>query len=135
MQAAGKLGYLLFGVVMWSAAITSVIGCAYTSISFITRPALGQENTQKKLLLLFLLLSLSLFIVFDNPVQVLIAAGALNGIILPLSLSLILIGATNKKLMGTYQHPQWLHGLGWAVVVATAGLTAVTLSRWITQLI
>jgi len=82
-----------------------------------------------------LLLSLSLFIVFDNPVQVLIAAGALNGIILPLSLSLILIGATNKKLMGTYQHPKWLRGLGWTVVVATAGLTAVTLSRWITQLI
>ncbi len=135
MQVAGKLGYLLFGVVMWSAAITSVIGCAYTSISFITRPALGQGNTQKKLLLLFLLLSLSLFIVFDNPVQVLIAAGALNGIILPLSLSLILIGATNKKLMGTYQHPKWLRGLGWTVVVATAGLTAVTLSRWITQLI
>ncbi|MFN4912835.1 MAG: divalent metal cation transporter, partial [Bacteroidota bacterium] len=57
------------------------------------------------------------------------AAGALNGIILPLSLSLILIGATNKKLMGTYQHPKWLRGLGWAVVVATATLSLSTISK------
>jgi Mn2+/Fe2+ NRAMP family transporter len=129
MQAAGKLGYLLFGIVMWSAAITSVVGCAYTSISFIKNSKSDHYNTGKKLLLLFLILSLTLFIVFDNPVQVLIAAGALNGIILPMALSLILIGATNKKLMGTYQHPKWLRGLGWTVVVATLILSLTTISK------
>lgn len=135
MQAAGKLGYLLFGIVMWSAAITSVVGCAYTSISFIKNSKSGHNNTEKKLLLLFLVLSLTLFIVFDNPVQVLIAAGALNGIILPLALSLILIGSTHKGLLKEYQHPVWLRWLGWGVVVATAGLTAITLSRWVMQII
>jgi Mn2+/Fe2+ NRAMP family transporter len=135
MQAAGKLGYLLFGIVMWSAAITSVVGCAYTSISFIKNSKSGHNNTEKKLLLLFLVLSLTLFIVFDNPVQVLIAAGALNGIILPLALSLILIGSTHKGLLKEYQHPIWLRWLGWGVVVATAGLTAITLSRWVMQII
>jgi len=129
MQAAGNLGYLFFGIVMWSAAITSVIGCAYTSISFIIPVAVGQEWKQKKWLLLFLTLSLTLFIVFDNPVQVLIGAGALNGIILPLSLSLILIGSTNKKLMGNYQHPAWLQWLGWAVVAATLILSMITISK------
>lgn len=129
MQAAGNLGYLFFGIVMWSAAITSVIGCAYTSISFIIPVAVGQEWKQKKWLLLFLTLSLTLFIVFDNPVQVLIGAGALNGIILPLSLSLILIGSTNKKLMGNYQHPAWLQWLGWAVVAATLILSVITISK------
>jgi len=129
MQAAGNLGYLFFGIVMWSAAITSVIGCAYTSISFIIPVAVGQEWKQKKWLLLFLTLSLTLFIVFDNPVQVLIGAGALNGIILPLSLSLILIGSTNKKLMGNYQHPAWLRWLGWAVVAATLILSVITISK------
>lgn len=129
MQAAGNLGYLFFGIVMWSAAITSVIGCAYTSISFIIPVAVGQEWKQKKWLLLFLTLSLTLFIVFDNPVHVLIGAGALNGIILPLSLSLILIGSTNKKLMGNYQHPAWLRWLGWAVVAATLILSVITISK------
>ena len=33
--AAGNVGYKIFGVVMWCAAITSVIGAAYTSVSFI----------------------------------------------------------------------------------------------------
>ncbi|MEO7658674.1 MAG: NRAMP family divalent metal transporter, partial [Pyrinomonadaceae bacterium] len=34
-NAAGPVGFRLFGVVMWSAAITSVIGAAYTSVSFL----------------------------------------------------------------------------------------------------
>ncbi|MBO1912154.1 divalent metal cation transporter, partial [Microvirga sp. 3-52] len=33
--AAGDLGYKMFGVIMWAAAITSVVGAAYTSVSFI----------------------------------------------------------------------------------------------------
>lgn len=33
--AAGNVGYKIFGIVMWSAAITSVVGAAYTSVSFI----------------------------------------------------------------------------------------------------
>ena len=33
--AAGNIGYRMFGVIMWAAAITSVVGAAYTSVSFI----------------------------------------------------------------------------------------------------
>lgn len=33
--AAGNVGYKIFGLIMWSAAITSVIGAAYTSVSFL----------------------------------------------------------------------------------------------------
>lgn len=33
-SAAGELGYRFFGMVMWSAAITSVVGASYTSVSF-----------------------------------------------------------------------------------------------------
>lgn len=33
--AAGMVGYKIFGVVMWAAAISSVVGAAYTSVSFI----------------------------------------------------------------------------------------------------
>ncbi len=34
-NAAGVVGYKIFGIVMWSAAITSVVGAAYTSVSFL----------------------------------------------------------------------------------------------------
>ncbi|MGH7152192.1 MAG: NRAMP family divalent metal transporter, partial [Planctomycetota bacterium] len=33
--ASGEAGYRLFGVVLWAAAATSVVGCAYTSVSFL----------------------------------------------------------------------------------------------------
>ena len=35
--AAGELGYRFFGVVMWSASITSVVGSAYTAVSFLKK--------------------------------------------------------------------------------------------------
>ena len=34
-HVAGNVGLLLFGIVIWAASITSVIGAAYTSVSFI----------------------------------------------------------------------------------------------------
>jgi Mn2+/Fe2+ NRAMP family transporter len=33
-NAAGNFGYRVFGIVMWAAAITSVVGAAFTSVSF-----------------------------------------------------------------------------------------------------
>lgn len=33
--AAGTVGYKIFGIIMWAAAVTSVVGAAYTSVSFI----------------------------------------------------------------------------------------------------
>jgi len=34
-NVAGNFGYRLFGLIFWSAAITSVVGSAYTSVSFL----------------------------------------------------------------------------------------------------
>ena len=45
-------------------------------------------------------------------------AGGLNGLILPIALSLILVGAWNKKIMQQYSHPIWMQVAGWMVVVA-----------------
>ena len=35
-EAAGDAGLRVFGLILWAAAITSVIGAAYTSVSFMT---------------------------------------------------------------------------------------------------
>ena len=37
--AAGQVGLRMFGVILWAAAITSVIGAAYTSVTFMTSEA------------------------------------------------------------------------------------------------
>ena len=53
----------------------------------------------------------------QGAVQLLVIAGALNGLILPVSLALLLTAVLKKRLMGDYKHPVWLSVAGWVVVV------------------
>lgn len=118
-QAAGWIGYKMFGIVMWSAAITSVVGSAYTSVSFLKsiHPLIIRKEAM--VLTLFVLISLTVFIVIGQPVKILVTVGALNGFILPIALLLIIAASYNKKIVGTYQHPLWLKLFGWMVMIAT----------------
>jgi Mn2+/Fe2+ NRAMP family transporter len=129
-EAAGTIGFKLFGIVMWCAAITSVVGSAYTSISFLNYSE--KENTSttnKKWLMLFVVISLCVFLLWGKPVTVLLLAGAVNGFVLPLALSIILLAAGQKKMMGTYQHPRGLTLLGVLVLIATLYLSVATLIK------
>jgi len=118
-QAAGWIGYKMFGIVMWSAAITSVVGSAYTSISFLKsiHPLIIRKEAM--VLTLFVLISLTVFIAIGQPVKILVTVGALNGFILPIALLLIIAASYNKNIVGTYQHPLWLKLFGWMVMIAT----------------
>jgi Mn2+/Fe2+ NRAMP family transporter len=116
--AAGNIGYMIFGVVLWSAAITSVIGSAYTSISFLKTFHPLLEKNYRLIITGFILFSMVIFSIVGKPVKVLILAGALNGLILPLALLIILFASSNKKIMGNYKHPKWLYFSGWMVVAA-----------------
>jgi len=117
--AAGNIGYIIFGIIMWSAAITSVVGAAYTSISFLKSFHHLIEKYEKGLLVGFVLISLSIFIYVGNPVKTLVFVGALNGFILPISLGIVLLSVRNKKIMGEYKHPLWLTIFGLLVMAAT----------------
>ncbi len=118
-QAAGWIGYKMFGIVMWSAAITSVVGSAYTSVSFLKsiHPLIIKKEAM--VLTLFVLISLTVFIAIGQPVKILVTVGALNGFILPIALLLIIAASYNKKIVGTYQHPLWLKLFGWMVMIAS----------------
>ncbi|MBI1343579.1 MAG: hypothetical protein GC171_11650 [Terrimonas sp.] len=124
-MAAGKMGYLFFGVVMWSAAITSVVGASYTSISFwkTLHPYIAQH--ERWMVSGFIIASTVLFLVNPHPVKLLIFAGAANGFILPLSLVVILIIATKKRLLNGYHHPVWMQVLGWLVVLAMSWMSVL----------
>src|SRR5439155_742539 len=114
--AAGQVGYRIFGIVLWSAAISSVVGAAYTSVSFFKtfHPLLAKY--ERWCISLFIILSTIIFVMVGRPKQLLIFAGAVNGFILPIALAIILIAATNKKLMKGYRHPVWMQAAGWLVV-------------------
>ncbi len=122
--AAGGIGLRIFGVVLWSAAISSVLGAAYTSVSFVKtfHPSIAQH--ERWWISGFIVLSAAIFVAVGKPKELLVAAGAINGLILPLSLSVILIAAAQTRLMKSYRHPRWMQIAGW-VVVAVMGWMGV----------
>jgi Mn2+/Fe2+ NRAMP family transporter len=125
--AAGALGYRFFGIVIWSAAITSVIGSAYTSISFIETFSTGLERNRRWSIIGFILLSTGVFLAIGRPVKVLILAGALNGLILPIALGTMLVAAYRKRIIGEYRHPVWMTLYGAFVVLVMAYMGGHTL--------
>jgi Mn2+/Fe2+ NRAMP family transporter len=62
-----------------------------------------------------------------KPTQLLIFAGAINGLILPIALGIVLVAATNRRLMRGYQHPKWMLASGWVVVAVMGGLSVPVL--------
>ena len=126
-SAAGNWGYRFFGFVMWCAAITSVVGASYTSISFVRsfHPILEKYN--RLLVTIFIVTALVIFLVMGKPVSLLILAGAVNGLILPVALAVILLAAGKKKIIGNYRHPVWLTLAGWLVVAVMSWMGVVTI--------
>jgi Mn2+/Fe2+ NRAMP family transporter len=126
-QAAGQLGYRFFGVVMWAAAITSVVGSAYTSVSFLRSLAPWIERHWRAVTIAFIVVSTIVFLVVGRPVRTLVAVGALNALILPLSLGAMLVAANRSAIVGDYRHSRWLTWSGAIVAVAMAAMGAYTL--------
>ena len=126
-NAAGDLGYRIFGVVMWSAAITSVIGAAFTSISFIKTFSEKLETRSNHVIVGFIVVSTMIFLLVGQPVKVLVWAGTINGFILPIGLSLVLLASRKRAIVGEYAHPLWLQIAGWLVVAIMAAFSIQTL--------
>jgi Mn2+/Fe2+ NRAMP family transporter len=126
-NAAGDVGYRLFGIVMWAAAITSVIGAAFTSVSFIKTLNERIETRPNIAIVLFILASTVIFLVVGQPVKVLVWAGTINGFILPIGLSLVLLASRKRAIVGEYAHPLWLQIAGWLVVAVMTVFSVQTL--------
>lgn len=123
----GDVGYYLFGVVLFVAAISSVIGCAYTSVSFLRsfHPVFAEKNNL--FIAGFITISALIFLTIGQPVQLLILAGALNGLILPIVLTTILIASRKKSIVGDYHHPTPLLIFGILTVLVTMGAGYIAL--------
>lgn len=133
--AAGNAGYKFFGIVLWSAAITSVIGASYTSVSFWKTFSPGLEKNQRWLISGFIIISTAVFILLkQTPGTILVMAGILNGLILPIALAIMLIAVTNKRLFPSYQHPLWMQIAGWLVVALMTWMSIITIRQNIGKL-
>ena len=120
--ASGEVGYRIFGLILWAAAITSVVGCSYTSVSFLKTLSPFINKYNRYWIIGFICASTAILTLIGRPVSLLVFAGAVNGMILPLSLTSILLAAYRKDIIGDYKHPIWMTGLGWVMVAFTAWL-------------
>lgn len=126
-RVSGSFGYRMFGLVMWAAAITSVVGSAYTSVSFLRSLSGAMERHQRTTIIAFVVVSTVVFLAVGRPVTILVAVGALNALILPLSLGAMLLAARKTAIVGTYRHPTWLYLTGALVATGMAVMGGVTL--------
>lgn len=126
-QGAGQLGYRFAGLVLLCAAITSIIGAAYTSVSFLKTFHPAIEKNENWVIIGFIAVSTLVMLLLGSPATLLVVAGALNGLILPITLGICLIASKKKSIMGeNYHHPTWLLVLGIIVVIISAYLGITT---------
>jgi Mn2+/Fe2+ NRAMP family transporter len=114
--AYGDLGKITFGIMIWAASITSVIGATYTSISFIKTFNPKIEKNQHIISIVFVLISYCVIVGIGKPVSLLLFAGYINGFILPFGLIILLIASSFVKKTFIYKLPILLRILSWAVV-------------------
>ena len=120
-HALGTTGKVMFGIIMWSAAITSVIGASYTSTSFLKVMGSWVTRWERWVVCGFILVSTLIFLIAKTtPVKLLVFAGAFNGLILPFGLGILLwIAARRHDLIHGYAYPRWLLGVGAVAWVLT----------------
>ena len=127
--AAGQVGLRVFGAILWAAALTSVIGASYTSVSFLTGSS-TPVRVRNALTVLFIAVSTAFFVLAGAaPVGLLVFAGAFNGLILPIGLVVVLwVALRRRDLLGGYRYPRWLIGTGLLAWLVTLFLAYRSLS-------
>ncbi len=128
-SAGGRWGLFIFGIVLWSAAISSVIGASYTSYSFIKNLKIKILQNERKCITAFIVLSTCIFIFLGKPKELLLMAGLVNGFILPFALSIMLIAGRKLPILKQYKYPIWIEAMGWMVVVMMGTMSVLALTQ------
>ncbi|MCD8363026.1 MAG: divalent metal cation transporter [Lachnospiraceae bacterium] len=127
LLGAGQIGYRFAGLVLSCAAVTSIIGAAYTSVSFLKTFNKNIDAHENQWVIGFIVVStIIMLLVGTTPAVLLVFAGAFNGLILPITLLICLIAAKNKKIVGdsfSYSNVLWVLGL---IVVVISGYLGIT---------
>lgn len=129
-RALGDLGLKFFGVVLFLAAISSIIGAAYTSVSFLRTFHIALDKYHRFIVIAFIIISTAVFALLGkSPASLLIFAGTINGWILPITLLVMIIAAHKKAIVGDYKHPKWMSAFGIVIVVLMSYLAILSIIK------
>jgi Mn2+/Fe2+ NRAMP family transporter len=111
----GSWGMRLFGLMIWAASLTSVLGATYTSMAFLKDlyPIFQKRVTP----LFFIGISLLVYLSYDKPVKLLLMAGYVNSFILPLALGVVLWAIAKHPSLKGMPINAIAIGLGWGLVL------------------
>lgn len=120
-HAAGDFGRRAFGLVLWAAGLSSVIGASFTSISFLTKQGFDPQK-RGWLTVGFIVVSSVIYLLLGSaPQKLLIFAGAFNGLILPIGFAVVLFaGFFRRDLLHGYKPPMWMLVLGAVTLIGSA---------------
>ncbi|MFC5060660.1 NRAMP family divalent metal transporter [Actinomycetospora atypica] len=129
--AAGPVGLALFGLVFWTAGMTSTIGASFTSGTFLKTLSPFVAKRFNLSVSVFIAVSTILYLLLgQTPAALLVFAGAFNGLILPFGLGIMLWVAWRRRdLLGGYRSPAWFLGIGVAAWLFTVVAGVLSLSQ------
>jgi Mn2+/Fe2+ NRAMP family transporter len=129
-QGSGTFGYFIFGLVLFVASITSVVGNSYMAIS-LTKTLFPIVGRNEGLCCVgFIILTSLGTVILDMPILLLILAGLVNSIILPIVLGMMLVATRRKDIVGDYKHPTYLTLFGLFIVILMAAASVTNISNF-----
>ncbi|EOU3285248.1 NRAMP family divalent metal transporter [Vibrio harveyi] len=134
-QGAGEVGYFIFGLVLFVASITSVVGNSYMAISLIKTLFPIVARNEKVWCVGFIIITSLGTVTMNMPILLLILAGLVNSIILPIVLGMMLVATRRKDIVGDYKHPVYLTFTGIAIVVVMAASSMTNISNFVSKFI
>ncbi|HGO5303195.1 NRAMP family divalent metal transporter [Vibrio harveyi] len=134
-QGAGEVGYFIFGLVLFVASITSVVGNSYMAISLIKTLFPIVARNEKVWCVGFIIITSLGTVTMNMPILLLMLAGLVNSIILPIVLGMILVATRRKDIVGDYKHPVYLTFTGIAIVVVMAASSMTNISNFVSKFI
>ncbi|GAB2661242.1 NRAMP family divalent metal transporter [Vibrio panuliri] len=132
-QGAGQTGYFIFGLVLFVASITSVVGNSYMAISLIKTLFPIVARNEKAWCVGFILVTSLGTVTMNMPILLLMLAGLVNSIILPIVLGMVLAATRRKDIIGEYKHPVYLTVIGAIIVVVMAASSVTNISNFIAK--
>ncbi|MGF1909565.1 divalent metal cation transporter [Vibrio kasasachensis] len=134
-QGAGETGYFIFGLVLFVASITSVVGNSYMAISLIKTLFPVVARNEKTWCVGFILVTSLGTVTMNMPILLLMLAGLVNSIILPIVLGIVLAATRRKDIIGEYKHPMYLTAIGSLIVVVMAGASVTNIGNFVAKFI
>ncbi|OBU32811.1 NRAMP family divalent metal transporter [Photobacterium kishitanii] len=134
-HGAGDIGYFIFGLVLFVASITSVVGNSYMAISLIKTLFPIVARNEKSWCVGFIILTTLGTVLMNMPILLLMLAGLVNSIILPIVLATVLAATRKKDIVGDYKHPLYLTTIGGIIVIIMILASLSNISGFVTKFI